>query len=58
MKETADAKLAIQNAIKAFSEGNISENAISLFSVLGYNTQRQNLLGEKTFAGSRFLSQQ
>ncbi|MEZ4524355.1 MAG: Eco57I restriction-modification methylase domain-containing protein [Desulfobacterales bacterium] len=55
---TADAKLTIQKAIRAFSEGSMTENAISLFSKLGYNTQRQNPLGEKTFACFRdsFLS--
>ncbi len=48
---STDAKSAIQNAIKAFSEGSMSKNAISLFSTLAYNTHRQNPLAEKTFAG-------
>ncbi len=47
---STETKSAIQKAVRAFAEGNISENAISLFSTLGYNTQRQNPFEEKTFA--------
>ncbi|OQX00902.1 MAG: hypothetical protein BWK80_61005, partial [Desulfobacteraceae bacterium IS3] len=45
-----EAKSAIQTAVKAFSEGNVSDNAIYLFKTLGYNTDRQNPFEEKTFA--------
>ncbi len=45
-----EAKSAIQTAIKAFSEGNVSGNAVYLFKTLGYNTDRQSPFEEKTYA--------
>ena len=36
-----ETKHKIEAALKTFSLGNLSENALALFSVLGYNTDRQ-----------------
>ncbi|MBV5288593.1 MAG: Eco57I restriction-modification methylase domain-containing protein [Pelodictyon phaeoclathratiforme] len=43
-------KFIIERAIKAFSSGNLTENSLKLFQELGYNTNRQQPLPEKTFA--------
>lgn len=42
------AKREIDSALQAFSTGNLSQNALSLFTALGYNTQRQNPFVQKT----------
>jgi len=42
-------KSKIQEAIKSFNNGTISNCAIQLFSDLGYNTSRQSPFVEKTF---------
>ncbi|MCF8302144.1 MAG: Eco57I restriction-modification methylase domain-containing protein [Bacteroidales bacterium] len=39
----------IKDAIKRFTSGNLTENALNLFKVLGYNKERQAPLQEKTF---------
>ncbi len=44
-----DIKIKIQSSIKAFSEGNVSENSLALFSTLGYIIDRQNPFTEKTY---------
>ncbi len=43
-------KFSIEKVIKAFSCGNLTENSLKLFQVLGYNTERQQPLPEKSFA--------
>ncbi|WP_373330556.1 Eco57I restriction-modification methylase domain-containing protein [Salmonirosea aquatica] len=43
-------KKNLQNAIKHFGDGNLFENAINLFQVLGYNTERRSPLLRPTFA--------
>jgi hypothetical protein len=40
----------IESTLKSFSSGNISQNALSLFDALGYNTNRQNPFIKKTSA--------
>ncbi|HBM15389.1 MAG TPA: hypothetical protein DD381_03455 [Lentisphaeria bacterium] len=45
-----DTKIAIQNALKAFSSGSLSDKAISLFTSLGYNTERHNPFDQKDYA--------
>ena len=42
--------ISIDRAIKAFSCGNLTENSLKLFQELGYNTDRQQPLDDKTFA--------
>ncbi|MDR1955239.1 MAG: hypothetical protein LBQ30_00105, partial [Treponema sp.] len=42
-------KEVIQKAIKDFTHGDLTENAIHLFKSLGYNTSRSNPLQQKTF---------
>ncbi|MEO5360361.1 MAG: Eco57I restriction-modification methylase domain-containing protein [Nitrospirota bacterium] len=42
-------KANIETAINAFSEDDFSNQAVTLFTTLGYNTQRRSHLGEKTF---------
>ncbi|MFH2108540.1 MAG: N-6 DNA methylase [Chrysiogenia bacterium] len=44
-----EVKLLIQSAIKSFASGNLSDQSISLFKTLGYNTERQNPFTQKTF---------
>jgi very-short-patch-repair endonuclease len=43
-------KREIDSALQAFSTGNLSQSALSLFAALGYNTQRQNPFVQKTSA--------
>lgn len=50
MAKNTDEKLSIQEAIKAFSNENISNAGINLFSVLGYDTSLQAPLDKKTYA--------
>jgi hypothetical protein len=45
-----DIKVKIKNRIESFRGGNLTDNAISLFKTLGYNTERQEPLQEKTYA--------
>ena len=45
-----EVKLAIQSAIKSFAAGNLTDQAISLFKRIGYNTERQNPFTQKNFA--------
>ena len=49
-KTDTEIKFSIEHAIKAFSSGNLTENSLNLFQVLGYNTDRQQPLPDKTFA--------
>ena len=49
-KTDTEIKFSIEHAIKAFSSGNLTENTLNLFQVLGYNTDRQQPLPDKTFA--------
>lgn len=44
-----DLKFAIQSSIKAFNNGDISKNALALFSTLGYNTNPQGSFTQKTY---------
>jgi hypothetical protein len=39
----------IQNALKSFSGGNLTENAIKLFQTLGYESERQLPFDNKSF---------
>lgn len=41
----------IQNALNNFSDGNLTENALSFFATLGYESNRQIPLDEKSFEG-------
>jgi adenine-specific DNA-methyltransferase len=43
-------KQKIKEAIQQFNNGNLTENVISLFQTLGYNTERQQPFEEKTYA--------
>ena len=43
-------KKKIDTCLRAFSKGILSKNAISLFSCLGYNTNRQSSLPRPTYA--------
>ncbi len=45
-----DVKLAIQSAVKSFASGDINDQSITLFQILGYNTARQNPFPKKTFS--------
>ena len=51
-------KELIELAIKAFSGGDLAKNLLNLFSALGYDTNRQNPLDQKTYAyfANMFLS--
>ncbi|MDR3266821.1 MAG: Eco57I restriction-modification methylase domain-containing protein, partial [Tannerella sp.] len=42
-------KKAIESVIKAFTQGDLTSNALNLFAALGYNTSRKSHLLEKTF---------
>src|SRR3990170_1871550 len=46
----AELKRKIDQSIQAFSEGNLTANALQLFQTLGYNTERQAPLDKPTFA--------
>ena len=50
MKQTADTRMAIQDALKLFCNGTLSEAGIHLFASLGYDTSLQAPLESKTFA--------
>jgi len=50
MTEKEKKLTAIQSAIKSFATDTLTDQAISLFRTLGYNTQRQNPFTHKTFA--------
>jgi hypothetical protein len=43
-------KHRIQAAIQSFTETDLSNASLDLFTVLGYNTERQNPFSEKTFS--------
>lgn len=45
-----DSKQNIQSALAAFKTGSLSQNAITLFDALGYNTTRQQPFQQKTWA--------
>ncbi len=45
----AELKLKIGQSIQAFSEGNLTANALQLFQTLGYNTERQAPLEAPTY---------
>jgi len=49
-KTDTDIKYSIEKVIKAFSVGTLTENSLNFFQVLGYNTDRQQPLLDKTFA--------
>ena len=49
-KTDTEIKYSIEHAIKAFSVGTLTQNSLNLFHVLGYNTDRQQPLPDKTFA--------
>ncbi len=49
-KTDTEIKISIEHAINAFSYGNLTENSLKLFQELGYNTERQQPLPDKTFA--------
>src|ERR1035441_4434617 len=42
-------KELIRDTIQAFSQGNLTDNALKLFENLGYNTIRQNRLRKNNF---------
>ena len=42
-------KAAIKESITAFVQGNLTENSLALFKILGYNTKRQASLDKKTY---------
>ncbi len=42
---------AIQASLRSFAEGNLTDNALAFFRTLGYVSERQQPLAEKTFAG-------
>ncbi|MCI0470888.1 MAG: hypothetical protein L0Y73_04460, partial [Candidatus Aminicenantes bacterium] len=44
-------KRKIEIAVNSFQSGNLRQNAVDLFKVLGYNTSRQSSLEQKDFAG-------
>jgi hypothetical protein len=41
----------IQSVLNAFTNGNLTANALSFFAALGYASERQQPLDDKTFAG-------
>ena len=45
----AELKRKIGQSIQAFSEGNLTANALQLFQTLGYNTERQAPLDKPTY---------
>ncbi|MEI7501328.1 MAG: hypothetical protein WCK84_12885, partial [Bacteroidota bacterium] len=45
-----DIKSEIKAALATFIAGELSENALNLFEVLGYDTERRNPIDEPTFA--------
>lgn len=47
---SADIKNSIKSVLAAFQTGNLSNNVIGLFNVLGYNTTRQQPFEQKTYA--------
>ena len=48
---SVEIKEKIQQAITVFSKGNLHDNTLKLFSVLGYKTQRQGKLSQNTYKG-------
>ena len=48
---STDIKQNIANAISGFSKGNLFNNAIQLFSSLGYKTERQSRLSKNNYKG-------
>lgn len=48
---STDIKQNISTALQGFSEGNLFDNAIKLFSSLGYKTERQSRLSKNTYKG-------
>ncbi|MBN1290264.1 MAG: N-6 DNA methylase, partial [Candidatus Latescibacteria bacterium] len=44
-----DLKLRIKDSLGSFCYGNLSDNALNFFKTLGYNTDRQAPLSEKSF---------
>jgi len=49
----AELKRKIDQSIQAFSQGNLTANALQLFQTLGYNTERHAPLDKPTFAEFR-----
>lgn len=49
LERNQDALNAIQNALNAFSDGNLTENALNLFQTLGYESERQQPFDNKNF---------
>src|SRR3990172_5384910 len=49
----AELKRKIDQSIQAFSQGNLTANALQLFQNLGYNTERHAPLDKPTFAEFR-----
>lgn len=45
-----DLRYIIQSALAAFKSGSLSQNSITLFNALGYNTTRQQPFEQKTWA--------
>src|SRR3972149_9891326 len=45
----AELKRKIDQSIQAFSQGNLTANALQLFQTLGYNTERQAPLDAPTY---------
>jgi hypothetical protein len=43
-------KQAIQSAVKSFASGNLTDQSISFFQTIGYDTKLQNPFTDKTFA--------
>lgn len=48
---SVEIKEKIHQAITGFSKGNLHDNTLKLFSVLGYKTQRQGKLSQNTYKG-------
>ncbi len=46
-----DLLAAIQTSLQSFAEGNLTDNALAFFRTLGYVSERQQPLAEKTYAG-------
>jgi len=46
----ADTKQSIKAAIEKFQKGNLTDNSLSLFKTLGYNTERQQPFEMKSYA--------
>lgn len=49
LMKTEEIKTNIQNSIKAFNSGNLTQNGLDFFSNLGYNTQRNAPLVNPTY---------